>query len=273
MRFIAFIAALACSIGVHAADPVAFVADLRGNATIEGDGKLTFLAELREGMRLYLGSGATVAVTYAATGTEFTAQGPGEFLVGATEVKAIKGTAPNKRTVLSLPDPGIVSRVAQTATASLRMRGVPPPVMVAKTSLEYPVDTRVSSLQPVLRFRGDPVKGGFTISLLDGEGHEVWKGRAQPQSARPAVKLSPGTRYRWTVTSPGGTVGEATFETLARDKLLDVEKSRAAARSFSDRLLHAFLLQDVGATQEAREAWAALARERPDLPELGALAR
>jgi hypothetical protein len=36
--------------------------------------------------------------------------------------------------------------------------------------------------------------------------------------------------------------------------------------------MHALLLQDLGATQEAREAWAALARERPDLPELAGLA-
>jgi len=32
-------------------------------------------------------------------------------------------------------------------------------------------------------------------------------------------------------------------------------------------------VQDIGAQQEAREAWAQLARERPDLPELTALAR
>jgi hypothetical protein len=37
--------------------------------------------------------------------------------------------------------------------------------------------------------------------------------------------------------------------------------------------MHAFVLQDVGATQDAKEAWSALARERPDLPELAVLAR
>ncbi|MGZ5114143.1 MAG: hypothetical protein ACXWHC_18620 [Usitatibacter sp.] len=52
-----------------------------------------------------------------------------------------------------------------------------------------------------------------------------------------------------------------------------VEKSRSGARNFADRVMHAFLLQDTGATQDAREAWAALARERPDLAELAILAR
>jgi hypothetical protein len=37
--------------------------------------------------------------------------------------------------------------------------------------------------------------------------------------------------------------------------------------------VRALLLQDLGAEQEAREAWAQLARERPGMPELEALAR
>ncbi len=273
MRLIALAAVLAISLGVPAAEPVAFVADLRGNASIEGNGPLVFLAELAEGSRLNLGSGATVAVTYAATGAEFTARGPGEYLVGAAEVEAVRGPAPTRRTVTSLSGPGIVSRVAHTATASLRMRGAPPPVAVARSSLQYPVDTRVSSLQPMLRFRGDPSQEGFTISLVDADGREVWKGRAQPDSTRPGVRLTPGARYKWTVIGPAGLLGEATFETLAEEKLASLERSRGRARSFSERVVHAILLQDLGASQEARDAWAALARERPDLPGLTALAR
>jgi hypothetical protein len=37
--------------------------------------------------------------------------------------------------------------------------------------------------------------------------------------------------------------------------------------------MFALLLQEMGATQEAREAWAKLSQERADLPELSALAR
>jgi hypothetical protein len=33
------------------------------------------------------------------------------------------------------------------------------------------------------------------------------------------------------------------------------------------------LLQEIGAAQDAREAWAQLAEERPDIPELAGLAR
>ena len=150
------------------------------------------------------------------------------------------------------------------------MRGV---ARVPALALEYPVDTRIATLTPELRWRAEAPAGAFTVSVSDANGNEIWRGNAGPVSARPGVKLAPATRYTWTVTTPAGVLGEAPFETLSAQALAKVEKSRAARRSFSDRVLHAFLLQDVGATQDAREAWAALARERPDLPELAALAR
>jgi hypothetical protein len=87
------------------------------------------------------------------------------------------------------------------------------------------------------------------------------------------VKLAPATAYRWTVMTSQGMLGEARFETLPAPIAAKAEKSRASAKTFSGRVLHALLLQDIGASQEAREAWAALARERPDLMELAALSR
>jgi len=128
----AFVALAALAAGA-AEQPVAFVADLRGNASIEGDGTLGFLAELPAGTRLLLGSGAAVSVTFAASGTEFTLVGPGEFTVSAREVRADRGAAPARRAVLSLSDPAVVARAARgtTATASLRMRGLPPPPAAA----------------------------------------------------------------------------------------------------------------------------------------------
>lgn len=262
---------LALCAGAHAAN-VAFVADIRGNATIEGNGKLKFLAELAPGTRLLLGSGATVAITFAATGSEFTIAGPGEYLVTPSEVKVEKGLAPGKRNVMKLPDPGVVARVSQIATASVRMRGVAVPAP-AGTMLEYPVDARVATLRPVLRWKGDTPTDGVIVRVHDAAGKEVWKAKMQPNTAPPSLKLSPATQYSWTIMTPKGVAAEAKFETLSADAVARAEKSRAGAKGFSDRVLHAILLQDLGAQQDAREAWAALARERPDLPELAALAR
>ena len=269
----AVLAALAAlALAAQGAEPVAFVADLKGNATIEGDGAVTFLAELAAGTRLFLGSHASMSVTYVATGAEFTIAGPGEFLVAPTEIRTQKGAAPTRRSVAVPPDPGVVARVSRTATASLRMRGIGDDGKT-KPALESPVNTRVSTLQPTLRWKGGPRAEKATVSVIDASGKEVWKADAAHGSARPAVALAPATAYTWTVATPQGSLGEATFETLAAPQMARIAKSRAAAKTFSNRVVHALLLQEVGATQEAREAWAALAGERPDLPELAALAR
>lgn len=262
---------LALALGAHAA-PVAFVADIRGNATIEGNGRLMFLAELPEGTRILLGSGGVVSITYATTGAEFTINGPGEFLVGGSEVKAEMGAAPKRRTVTTLVDPAVVGRAAQSATASLRMRGLAGNSAPA-ARLEYPVATRIATLQPTLRWRSVPGEDELTVALRDAGGRELWKGRARTGGAQPPVKLSPATRYSWTVMTGRGAVGEAHFETLPAEAISRVEKANTAPGGFPGRVLLALLLQDLGAQQEAREAWAALARERPDLPELAALAR
>jgi hypothetical protein len=267
MRFLLALAACGIALSAGASEPVAFVADLKGNATIEGDGKVTFLAELAPGTKLLVASGATVAVTYATSGNEFMLRGPGEFVVAASEVKADKGAQPVRRAVSPLPDSSIVARVSQTATASLRMRSMQ--ASVARSTLHYPVDTRVSSLEPEFRW----ATGDAQVVLLDASGKELWKGSGKAGTVRPAVKLAPAAAYRWTLMNTTGAVGEARFETLSAENVARVAKARAAAKTFSERVVHAMLLQDLGAGQEAREAWAALARERPEVPELAALSR
>lgn len=257
------------ALAVRAA-PVAFVADIRGAAMIEGNGPLTFLAELPAGTRVLLGSNASAAITYALSGAEYSVAGPGQFLVGATEVVAEKGTAPRRRAVAALGDSTVVAKAAQTATASLRMRGLPP--VAAPAMLEYPVATKVSTLRPALRWRAAPGED-YTVAVQDAAGREVWKGRGKAEGTRPDPALVAGARYSWTVSSARGPAAEAQFETLPQEAIRRAERSRGAAKSFGERVVHALLLQEVGADQEAREAWAGLARERPDLPELPALAR
>jgi hypothetical protein len=250
--------------------PVAFVADIRGAGTIEGNGALTFLAELPEGTRVLLGTRAAAAITYAASGAEFSLVGPGQFLIRAEDVVAEKGGAPKRRAVAPLSDPTVVARAAQTATASLRMRGVAGAAPSAL--LEYPVSTKISTLRPQLRWRAT---GGedYVVGVQDAAGRLLWTGKGRPEGTRPDLNFAAGTRYSWTVAGTRGSVGEAHFETLPAEALRRAERSRSGARGFSDRVVHALLLQEVGAAQEAREAWAALAKERPDLPELPPLAR
>jgi len=273
MRAVFGIAVATIAIGAFGAEPVAFVADVKGSANIEGDGKVGFLAELAAGTRLLLGTGASVAVAYAATGAEFSFVGPGEFTVTENEVRADRGTKPVRKGMQPLSGPGVVTRAANIAAASVRMRGFAPDVPATKTQLEFPLDTRVATLQPNLRWKGSPEPKGYNVAITDETGKIVWKGSSVSPGIKVATKLAPATSYGWRVTGSDGPVGEGRFETLPADGIAKVHRSQAEAKTFSARVMHAFLLQDLGASQEAREAWAALAKERPEIPELAALSR
>ena len=191
----AFAALACCAALVAQADPpVAFVSDVQGNATVEGDGPVRFLEELGAGTRLLVASNARVVVTYVKSGAEFTARGPGEFSVQAAELRADRGPPPARQQVSAVSSMEPVSAMTRMATASVRMRGAKPPEAAA-----------------------------------------------------------------------------AEDAPLSREARAKIARSQAAAKTFSARVSHALLLQELGAAREAREAWAQLARERPDLQELAAL--
>lgn len=273
LRFAIAAAAIMLAGTALAITPVAFVSDVQGEARVAGAGKVAFLAVIAPATTLVLEKGARVTLIYSATGAEFVLVGPGEFQVDAAEVKALKGAAPSRRNVTVRPDPTVVARVSQSATASLRMRSIAPAPKADPNILVYPRESRISTLQPTLRWSSEPGKTYAVAVVSAADGKEAWRGTAKSGSARLPVKLSPGSRYTWSVSSGGNALGEVRFETLPSEAVAKAEKSRLAAKSFSDRTVHAFLLHDLGAAQEAKDAWAALARERPDLPELAALAK
>lgn len=258
-----------------AADPVAFLSDLKGDVILDGQSKPAFLSELLPGSKLSLAKDATAAVMYVVSGNEYSLHGPGDFVVGKAAVNASKGTAPAKRVSSLRANPAILVQTSRTATASLRMRSLPAGSKPEKArgGPLYPVNAMVSTFQPTMRWWGDAKEAGFTIVIASLDGKEVFRGRSRTPSLRLPVKLAPGVRYAWTVSAGEERLGEALFETMPVSAIQSADKARGAARSFSDRVLVAMYLQDLGATHDARELWAELARERPDSPEIAALAR
>ena len=168
--------------------------------------------------------------------------------------------------------PRVLSQVAHTSAASVRMRSLAPPKPVAVHNASFPAEGSVATLQPVFRWR-EAAQAEFTL-LVVGQEKPVHVARNVTGSYKVPAKLRPETEYAWSAVADGGEVGAGRFRTLSNEALARIEKRRPSARSeFSDRLMFALLLQEMGAAQEARETWARLAQERSDLPELSALAR
>jgi hypothetical protein len=280
-----YFSALAISMFAFAAQAqnpgIAFVTDVRGDAAMDTD-KATLMAEVKKGARISCTKECAVGVMYMVSGKEFVLKGPGDFLVGDSEVTAKIGPPPTMRETKWKVSSKVVSQVSQTSSASIRMRSVggaqkseSAPLPVER--LIYPRDTRVATLQPAFRWASANAKGPFEFELKAANGAKsVHKAKLNATSLTlpKNTKLQPDAEYTWMVKAAGNDIGATTFKTLPAHALdLAMQRKPDVNAVFSDWLLYALTLKEVGADQDAGEVWARLAKDRPDLPELAALAR
>ena len=257
-----------------AADAIAFICDLKGEVAIDGNPRPMLLSELARGQKVTVGRDSQASVMFTATGKEYILKGPADYVVKDTEVTGAI-VPPVSRSTEWRASARVLTQVAQTSAASVRMRSIAAPK--ADTAVRaFPAEGNVATLQPMFRWRADDPKAATEFTLLVvGQDKPVHLARAVTGGTyRLPAKLRPETEYAWTAVAAGNESGAGKFRTLSGEALARIEKRRPSDRAeFSDRLLFTLLLQEMGATQEAREAWARLSQERGDLPELSALAR
>ena len=255
-----------------AAEGIAFISDMKGDVAIDGNPRPMLLSELARGQKLTVGKDSQAHVMYISTGKEYVLRGPADYFVKDTEI-AGSIMPPVSRSTDWRANARVLSQVAQTSAASVRMRSIaaPKPPATVKT---FPAEGIIATLQPVFRWKEEAQPTEFTL-LVVGHDKPVHVARSLPGATyKLPTKLRPETEYVWTAVAAGNEVGAGRFRTLSTDALTRIDKRRPSERAeFSDRLMFALLLQEMGATQEAREAWAKLSQERADLPELSALAR
>ena len=260
---------------------IAFVTNVKGDAKADSS-KLVLMAELNRGQKIGCAAECTIGVMFLQSGKEFVVKGPGEYLVGDNEITTKIGVPPAVRDTQWRVSSQTLVQVAQTSSASVRMRSLssasaqagPKP---APERTFYPVQTMVSSLQPTFGWATDNVRGPYDFELTGADGGKpLFKGRALFSTFKlPAhVKLQPETAYQWNVSAGGKEIGAGSFTTLSSASLELAQKRKPDnSASFSDWLLYGLLLQELGATHDAHEIWSRLSKDRPDLPELGALAK
>jgi hypothetical protein len=269
------LAFLLASLPALAADGIAFITNLKGEAAVDDNPRPALLAELAKGQKLTLGKDSQASVMYIASGKEYVLKGPNDFLVKDTEIASSAGMPPVTRETPWRANNRVLVQVAQTSAASVRMRSIAVPKADTAPKLLFPTEGSVATLQPTFRWRGaDPkVQGDFTLMIV-GQEKPVHVARAAGGSYRLPAKLRPETEYAWTVAAGGNEIGTGRFRTLSGDALARLDQRKPSDKSeFSDRVLFTLMLHEVGAVQEAHESWARLAQERGDLPELAAFSK
>jgi hypothetical protein len=251
------------------ADGIAFLSNLKGDVAVDG-AKGQILAELTRGQKLVLGKDSLASVMYVASGKEFVLRGPGEYVLKDNEVAAAAGAAPVTRTTEWRPTSKVLGQVAGTSAASVRMRSISAPKNAPQ--LLFPTQGNIATLQPTFRWS---TQGPTEVTLsVVGDDKPVHTGKTNGNAYRIPGKLKPDTEYVWVVSAGTNELGSGKFRTLPADAIQQAEKRKPSDRAeFSDRVMYALFLQDLGATQEAQELWSRLAKERADLPELAGLAR
>lgn len=274
---VVLVAALAtAALCARAADGVAFITNLKGEVAVDGSSRPLLMSELGKGQRITVGKDAQMSVMYVQSGKEYVLKGPGDYQVGEREISSGSGMPPTARDTPWRANSEVLVKVAQTSSASIRMRSYSPVKPDAKPRLDFPTQGSVSSLQPTLRWTVPEAKGPLevAIAVAGKEDKPVATAKVSGSSHRFPARLLPDTEYTWTLSASGKEIGSARFRTLPSAALQNVEKRKPAEKAeFTDRLLYALLLLEVGASQEAQDAWGKLAQERTDLPELAGLAK
>lgn len=265
-------ALLALSLPAIATEAIAFITNLRGDVALDGNPRPLLLAELNKGQRLTLEREATASVMFIASGKEYLLKGPGEYHVRDTKLTGSTPMPPLVRSTDWRASNKVLVQVAQTSAASVRMRSI----AKAKEGprLLFPTEGSIATLQPTFRWRAEPGEAGELALHAIGQDKPVHLAKVKGAAYSLPIRLRPGSDYAWSYAVAGNEVGSGRFRTISAEALQQVELKRPADKAeFSDRLLFALMLREMGATQEAREVWARLAAERSDLPELAAMAK
>ena len=271
----AFLAALFIAAPALAADGIAFITNMKGDVAVDGNPRPVILSELNRGQKITVGRDSQASVMYISNGKEYVLKGPADYVVKDTEISGSTGMPPVTRETAWRTNDKILVQVAQTSAASVRMRSIKLPKPDTEPKLLFPTQGSIATLQPTFRWRAaDPKASGEFVLLAAGHDKPVHVAKVSAGAYRAPAKLLADTDYTWTVTIAGDEVGSGRFRTLSHEALAQVEKRKPSEKAeFSDRLLFTLMLQEMGATQEAREGFAKLAQERSDLPELAALAK
>jgi hypothetical protein len=257
-----------------AADGVAFLTNLKGDVGLDGSARPALMSELAKGQKLALGNEATASVMFIQSGKEFVLKGPGEYVVNAADLSAAKGAKPGERQTEWRTSQQVLVKVSQSSAASVRMRSLAPAKAEEPAKLQFPTAGSIATLQPTFRWAAAQPGPEITVSLASQRDKPVHKAKVSGDSFRMPYKLKADAEYVWAISSAAGEVGNGAFKTLNADHITLAEKRKPSAKAeFSDRLMYALMLNELGATQEAQEAWSKLAAERADLPELAALAK
>ena len=260
------------------AQPVAIVTDTKGGAVVESDPRKPGLAitmAIDPASRVQLGADGRLVVLYLKSGDEFIMTGPALVEFNVDGPRALKGSAPVKRTsALARAGGEVRIKPAGVAQAAMVMRSIRPAARIRVLTL---TGTKTLEESPVFRWESVQPGISYQFALSDDTGRVLFETATSATEVRlPAsILLRETTRYSWSVSAQLDDgrryASNSDFSIVMPGVRAQVEAARPAANAaFSERVAYALWLDQLELADEARKYWMALAVERPEDPGLQA---
>jgi hypothetical protein len=262
----------------QAAEPVAMVTDLKGNAWMQAGGKdvkLNVLSYLEQGASIRLDSKAMIAITTFSPAAEYAATGPARIELKGWDVRLVGGGKLQRR---SLDDrkTNAARQFSVTQRERLTLAAFEMKSLDMGLQLLAPVNAELLNNRPFFKWSAPPEVKRFVVTLFDESDGKL----VSEMTVNKSSWLLPGNlslqrkhQYSWKVRPVLSSEGEAT----SAGKFSIVDEARSARilqqkptgkAPFSERLLYAVLLESEGLKLDAADEWELLAAERPDEPML-----
>ena len=238
-----------------------------------GARRLALLATVSAGEQIHLTSSAKVTLSFLEKYVVFVISGEGEFKVTDAEVVAV-GTAakPVKQEFASV-----------FTTVKLRSNSLTQAGIVLRNALQDSGELRPANelvACAAVSFGWTAFgRGEYTLNIKDEIDTLVHRAAVSPTAYRlpDAVKLLPGTKYRWDVSAQGPQKKPiskwAEFSCLTTDEVQQIAALRPVeSSSLSDHLTYALFLESARINSLAKTAWQDVALRFPGI-ELEAAAR
>lgn len=247
------------------AAPLALVADVVGNASLQGN-RLRLLQELDADSVIAVNGGGEVVVFYLADGTQWSLKGTGGFRFTPSGPESAAGAPPPERRATQAAFRDLRVRSDRVTQGGVVMRSIGGEAL----ALTSPVSEVVVTTPVELSWTPMSPAATYAVEVVDDAGARVFaRELAGTTVALPAsVKLVPGRTYRWTVRGKDAASGRAT-ERAAEFRYADdatrqrLARARPAADApFAQRVMYVALLDSEGARSAARELQRSLAGER-----------
>ena len=127
LRTLASVLVATFGFSATASEGIAFITNLKGEVAIDGTPRPVLMSELAKGQKIVVAKDAQLSVMYIQSGKEYVLKGPGDFAVGEREITSGTGMPPSARDTPWRANNQVLVKVAQTSSASIRMRSISAP--------------------------------------------------------------------------------------------------------------------------------------------------